>query len=285
MVVDPRRDHSMRIPRPHLSSELGTPNACSACHSDQPVAWAIDAVEEWYGPPEEEEEARVRAARAIHAGRTRAPGAADVLLAVASDPSEPGITRASALALSSAYPSQATLDVLEASATDPDPMVRLGALSAVEGLPPENRLTVAFPRLRDSIRAVRVEAARVLAPVQPGALTDAQQTLLWEGADEYIAAQLVNADHPGARINLGNFYAQRGMPADAESSYREALALDSAYLPGYVNLADLYRAVGRRTCIARSDGTATASSCWSGPSHGHPGTRRSCTRAGSSWCA
>jgi Flp pilus assembly protein TadD len=245
MVVDPRRDHSMRIPRPHLSSELGTPNACSACHSDQPAEWAIEAVEEWYGPPDEEDEARVRAARAIHAGRTRAPGAGDALLAVASDPSESGITRATALALSSAYPSQATLEVMETSATDPDPMVRLGALSAVEGLPPENRLTVAFPLLRDSIRAVRVEAARVLAPVQPGALTDAQQALLWDGADEYIAAQLVNADHPGARINLGNFYAQRGMPADAESSYREALALDSAYLPGYVNLADLYRAVGR----------------------------------------
>ena len=32
MDVDPRRDHSLRIPRPDLSVSLGTPNACSHCH-------------------------------------------------------------------------------------------------------------------------------------------------------------------------------------------------------------------------------------------------------------
>ncbi|QDT03650.1 Tetratricopeptide repeat protein [Rubripirellula lacrimiformis] len=32
MDVDKRRDHSIRVPRPDLSVELGTPNACSQCH-------------------------------------------------------------------------------------------------------------------------------------------------------------------------------------------------------------------------------------------------------------
>ncbi|MCC9602727.1 HEAT repeat domain-containing protein [Stieleria sp. JC731] len=32
MEVDPRRDHSIRVPRPDLSVSLGTPNACSRCH-------------------------------------------------------------------------------------------------------------------------------------------------------------------------------------------------------------------------------------------------------------
>ena len=32
MEVDPRRDHSLRIPRPDLSLKIGTPNACSGCH-------------------------------------------------------------------------------------------------------------------------------------------------------------------------------------------------------------------------------------------------------------
>ncbi|MGC6441967.1 MAG: multiheme c-type cytochrome [Rubripirellula sp.] len=32
MAVDPRRDHSLRVPRPDLSVSLGTPNACSGCH-------------------------------------------------------------------------------------------------------------------------------------------------------------------------------------------------------------------------------------------------------------
>lgn len=34
MDVDPRRDHSIRIPRPDLSLTLGTPNACTGCHLD-----------------------------------------------------------------------------------------------------------------------------------------------------------------------------------------------------------------------------------------------------------
>lgn len=32
MAVDPRRDHSIRIPRPDLSVSLETPNACTGCH-------------------------------------------------------------------------------------------------------------------------------------------------------------------------------------------------------------------------------------------------------------
>lgn len=32
MEVDPRRDHSFRVPRPDLSTRIGTPNACSQCH-------------------------------------------------------------------------------------------------------------------------------------------------------------------------------------------------------------------------------------------------------------
>jgi Flp pilus assembly protein TadD len=37
MEVHPRRDHSIRIPRPDQSVELGTPNACSRCHLDRDV--------------------------------------------------------------------------------------------------------------------------------------------------------------------------------------------------------------------------------------------------------
>jgi hypothetical protein len=32
MDVDPRRDHSFRVPRPDLSVKLGTPNSCTRCH-------------------------------------------------------------------------------------------------------------------------------------------------------------------------------------------------------------------------------------------------------------
>lgn len=34
MEVDPRRDHSLRVPRPDLSVKFGVPNACTGCHLD-----------------------------------------------------------------------------------------------------------------------------------------------------------------------------------------------------------------------------------------------------------
>jgi len=49
MVIDGRRDHSFRIPRPDLSLSIGTPNACNDCHSEQSPRWAQNAVQKWYG--------------------------------------------------------------------------------------------------------------------------------------------------------------------------------------------------------------------------------------------
>ena len=37
MAIDDRRDHSLRVPRPDMSVEFGTPNACSGCHINDPT--------------------------------------------------------------------------------------------------------------------------------------------------------------------------------------------------------------------------------------------------------
>jgi hypothetical protein len=42
MVVDVRRDHAIRVPRPDLSIALSTPNACNNCHADRSAQWAAD---------------------------------------------------------------------------------------------------------------------------------------------------------------------------------------------------------------------------------------------------
>ena len=52
MVVDPRRDHSLRSPRPDLTVSIGTPNTCNRCHTkeEETPQWAADKIVEWYGP-------------------------------------------------------------------------------------------------------------------------------------------------------------------------------------------------------------------------------------------
>src|SRR5690606_32746213 len=48
MSVDPRRDHSFRIPRPDLSVATGAPNACTNCHADRDAAWAASVLRQQF---------------------------------------------------------------------------------------------------------------------------------------------------------------------------------------------------------------------------------------------
>jgi hypothetical protein len=82
MVVDSRRDHSFRVPRPDLSLKLGTPNACSSCHADRPPEWAAAAAEKWWGSTRA---SQPHYGEAIHAARRNLPGAEQKLVAVIED--------------------------------------------------------------------------------------------------------------------------------------------------------------------------------------------------------
>ena len=73
MVVDPRHDHSLRIPRPDLSVKLGVPNACNNCHAKQKPQWAADAIVKWTGKTPAGYQ---RFAEALHAGTHRRAGRA-----------------------------------------------------------------------------------------------------------------------------------------------------------------------------------------------------------------
>ena len=80
MVVDPRHDHSMRIPRPELSVKLGTPNACTRCHVEQSAEWAARQVRGWYG---RDPQGYQRYAETLAAARGSEPGAGRQLAALA----------------------------------------------------------------------------------------------------------------------------------------------------------------------------------------------------------
>jgi len=111
MVVDPRHDHSLRVPRPDLSVKLGTPNACNGCHTNRDARWAAAQVKQWYG---HDPQGYQRFAGAFAAANAGAIDAAAQLRAIAADASHPAIARASALAQVSTSFGQAALDTLVA---------------------------------------------------------------------------------------------------------------------------------------------------------------------------
>ncbi len=242
MVVDARHDHSFRIPRPDISVKLGTPNACNDCHADKPPEWPAAAIERWHGP---DRKGFQNYAAAFHSAWNDEADAAKLLAAVAADGNAPAIARASALSELGTRATPATLSLARAATTDPDPMVRIGALDLLENAPPEQKWPIASPLLSDPIRSVRIRAVSDLADVPSARLSENDRGRFDRAAEEFIAAQRFNSDRPEAHSTLGAFYARRGRNSDAEAEYKAALRLSPQFTDATINLADLYRQTGR----------------------------------------
>jgi predicted CXXCH cytochrome family protein len=241
MVVDIRRDHSFRVPRPDLSVALGTPNACTQCHTDRPAQWAAEAVAGWYPGGRQ---TAPHYGTALHAGRVGAADAEQQLDRLILDRSQPAIARASALPLLAPYASAASEPAIKTAIADPDPLVRSAAARALPVSPPRAIVQTAAPLLSDPVRVVRIEAARALAGTDLLALTPEQQSAFLKATVELVAAEMVDADRPEAHLNLGLLDLRRRELPEAEGEYRTALRLDPNFVPALVNFADLDRERG-----------------------------------------
>lgn len=242
MVVDPRHDHTFRVPRPDLSVTLGTPNACNDCHHDKPADWAAAAVEQWFGPDRKSFQTY---GAAFHAARTDAADAAALLGIIAADKNVPAVARASALSELASRVSPANVTAARNGLSDPDPMVRIGALDMLANLPAAQIWPLVSPLLTDPVRGVRIRTVSLLAAVPVARQPQADRARFDQAAAEFVDAQHENAERPEARTTLANFFAQRGQSADAEAEYKAALRLSPQYTVAAVNLADLYRQLGR----------------------------------------
>ena len=242
MVIDARRDHSMRVPRPDLSKSLGSPNACTQCHAGKKPEWAASAMDKWYG---KKWRTRPQYGITLHAAATQGVKAVPALMALAQDPASPAIVRATAATLAQPYMRPDLLPAARMLLQDAEPEVRIAALGLIEPVDQLNRVLAASPLLADPVRGVRIAAANVLADVPdeqiPAARRDARERAL----KEYVDSLQQDADWPTANVNLGNLYMRQGRSNEAISSYQRALSLDPRFAGAYVNLADAYRQLNR----------------------------------------
>jgi tetratricopeptide (TPR) repeat protein len=241
MMIDARADHSLRIPRPDLTVKIGVPNACTGCHADRPAQWAADAITRWYGNGRRRERHYGETLAAARAGDPRAFNEIENL---ALDTDQPVIVRATALELLPQYGEKAQR-AIAASTTSPEPLIRATAVGSLDGLPPDRLAQAAIPLLDDSVRAVRIEAVRVLSGV-PVEYFDARARLRFDAAIvEYTELQMAEAETPGAHLNLAVIHAAAGRYDLAETEYLTALKIDATFVPALVNLANLYDQRGR----------------------------------------
>ncbi|WP_197442556.1 tetratricopeptide repeat protein [Lignipirellula cremea] len=174
MAVDDRRDHSLRVPRPDVSVELGTPNACSRCHlkedklltpnrddlkqyndyvlaalhGDAAVKTKLKTLDErmtaattgWYGPPKEDP-ARAELAAALLEAQKFNRDSAVTLEKLGRNRTLTPISRATAMTELGRFSDDETLATARTLLKDADPQVRIAAIGHYEPFLPALRDT------------------------------------------------------------------------------------------------------------------------------------------------
>lgn len=259
MVVDPRHDHSFRIPRPDRAVALGVPDVCtSACHSGKSPAWAAAVIRQRTG---RDPAGYQSFAETFAAADTAAAGVTARLNTIAGDAAMPAMVRASAV---QRMQNRTDVDVAAIALllSDTSPLVRRAAVTLLARADEATRVATLEPLLADPIRTVRSEAVLALVDLADRALPDSRRPAFDRAFDEFVAEQRFNADRPEAQTNLGQAWLQRNRLDDAEKAFVEAIRLDPAFVPAYVNLSDVYRLrndEGQAERIVR-DGLAVAPS-------------------------
>jgi len=201
----------------------------------------------------------------LSAGSIGVPDARRLLADLAADREQPAIARATALERMASFPGRVTNAAANAAVLDSSPLIRRATTTAVTSADANVAANILSPLLIDPLRAVRIEAAAVLAGTTNDILPATAATELAKSIDEYVLAQRLSADRPEAHLNLGLLYAKESRFNDAETELKTALSLDSSFAPAAVNLADLDRELGHedegesilRAAIARSPSDAS----------------------------
>ncbi|MEP1471449.1 MAG: tetratricopeptide repeat protein [Halieaceae bacterium] len=243
MGVDPRRDHSMRIPRPDLSVVMGTPNACNQCHLDKDADWSLSALREWGVQFRDTGQHPARAFALADAGDVRV---LPQLTAIAQDTKAPPVWRATAIeSVSDSGGNREILQLASQFLYDDNAMIRTSTVNSMESLPLNQRYQLLRPLIDDDVTSVRLAVANSLAGVPLDQIPETEAAALVALFKEFQSVHRLHADMPSVQMQLGLFYYNRGDLPASEAAYREALVLNPQLIPAYLNLADLLRTANR----------------------------------------
>jgi len=237
MQRHPRHDHGFTVPDPRLTKELGIPNACNRCHTNQTSDWSLEAMTKWYGPRTNE----LMRTRATAIARARAGDSAAVSALVNMTSTETNFFwRAVAANLLRPWAGETSVQgALVKSAQDTNELARAMALRALEpyataSATPAARALAAG--LVDPVRNVRIDAA--------WAFRHTLDTNSTAGRD-LLAYLRHNADQPAGAIQLGVFHLDRGDAATAVDYLQRAVSWDTNSAPLFDALAVALSVQGR----------------------------------------
>jgi hypothetical protein len=238
-----RHDHSFRAPVPWATMELGSPNACQACHGDRGPEWADVEVRRWH--ERDYQEPVVRRARWIERARRSDWSDLEGMLASLERESGEVLYVASLIRLLGACDDERKVPALVAGLRHRSPLVQASAAGGLAGYLSGMTLPGLVEAAGHPVRLVRVRAAQALAPVPDGLLTVEARERVDRAFDEFEAAMQVETGDGLAWETLGHFRLDRGDVEGARAALMEALRLDPGNLGLLISAATAARRAGR----------------------------------------
>ena len=236
MQADPRADHGFLLPDPLMMEKLGIPNACSNCHSDQSLDWAVQWGERRHGAKLANSSQRQRAL-AIDAAYKNQPEGLPLLLALLEGETIPA-WRATYIGLLTIYPpNDNALAAIRSGLGDDSPLVRSRSAAA---LAMEENPQVAMDMLGDDSLTVRIAASLGLA-ARGIAVPSAGNSPANAELQHYLA---FHRDRPQSLFVLATQVAQQGKHSEVLRHIRRAINLDSRNPDIYHQSAILLSAAG-----------------------------------------
>ncbi len=224
MARDDRRDHIFSIPDPQLSAEIGSPDTCTACHTDQNMKWAGEWVETWW-PDHATKRVHVRErARAIQSFRDGSASDYKELLRLAQK-EEILLWKASLTGMLTPWSQWKEVETyLRQMLAHTDPHIRSAAVRALARHP--QRQALLAPLLQDEFRVVRIQAAQLIGPAP-------------EYREEYETFHRFSSDRPNNALMLADYFSAD--PEQQKQWIRRSISLeptnDVIYGDGAVLLA------------------------------------------------
>ena len=241
MIVDPRRDHSFRVPRPDLSISIGTPNACNNCHNNETSQWAVNQISEWFpqnrlGTPHYGD--------AIHAGQIWSEERNPLLVSLVNDQSLPAIVRATGIKILSNQLDNSAINIISRLLQSEEPLIQLEGLAALQSVDLETRVNLGQRFLSSPLKALRIEAAKLLLPAR-FQLSNRRRADLDLALEEHWDSLNFNSERGEGLLGRANTLMHIGDLEGAETILLEAIDKQAYLTAAYINLADIYRQTGR----------------------------------------
>lgn len=238
MQVDARRDHHFGVPNPALTLELGIPNACNQCHTDESADWALEHIGR---KPEPDPFAGLQVSIA-----RQDPLAVSAAAVYIVNDEYPAIRRASLLSQLPVTDEAVRLGASQLESNQGQgldgTLMRSAAVSLLARAPLALRQWLLLSALEDPALSVQLSAISAMAPLlnEDG---PARDTIL-QHLPKYRASLAFNADLPSGLVEASTLEFALGDIEAAMEKLKLALDIEPDFVPASLNLADLYRQQG-----------------------------------------